>query len=84
MLSYLVILLTMIGGAAQAPWWFGLAGGATLAVLSLRDQHHMQALLAANDNLAALNPAALYVALLHGTLGACAYPLGYAIRAFAP
>ena len=61
-----------------------LAGGVTLGVLSLAEKRHLRSSLAANDNLVLLNPASISVAFLYCTLGTCAYPIGYAIRAFGP
>ena len=84
MLPCAVILATMICGAAHAPAWISLIGGATLGFLSLAERRHLRPRLAANDNLAVLNPLSVAAALLHCTLGTFAYPIGYMIRAFAP
>lgn len=84
MISYLIVLATMVSGAAHAPVWSSLVGGVTLGVLSLAEKRHLRSSLAANDNLVLLNPASISAAFLHCTLGACAYPIGYAIRAVGP
>jgi hypothetical protein len=84
MLSYAVVLLTMISGAAQIGWWCSILGGTMLGLLSLAEQRHLRSPFAANDNLAVLNPIAGLAAFLHCTLGACAYPVGYVIRLLAP
>ena len=84
MLSYVIVLATMICGAVQVGWWCAALGGATLGLLSLADQRHLRPRFAANDNLAVINPISLVAALIHCTLGACAYPVGYMIRTLAP
>ena len=59
-------------------------GGTALGLFSLAEQRHLRPRLAANDNLGVLNPTSISAAVLHCALGACAYPIGYLIRALAP
>ena len=84
MLSYIVVLITMIGGVLHLGWWCGAAGGITLGLLNLSEQRHLRPRFAANDNLAVLNPASVLAACLHCVLGTTAYPIGYLIRLLAP
>ena len=83
-LSYFVLLVTMVAGVMHAQWWVAVAGSSVLAALSLAELRHLRPRFAANDNLPALNPMSMAVAAIHGIIGAGAFPLGYAIRAFAP
>ena len=83
-MAYLVLLLTLLAGAVHSQWWVALAGGGTLACLSIAEMSHLRPQLAANDNLPLLNPTSVIVAAIHGVMGASAFPLGYAIAAFAP